>query len=67
VDFDFEGFGPEGFFTPDARDELLVLSDDGTQLVNGKACKRVKDHALKHFRGIWLRPALPASGTAPSR
>jgi hypothetical protein len=54
-DVDFTGFGPEGFFTPEARDELLVLSDDGTRVLHGKACKKLKDSALKSFRGVWMQ------------
>jgi hypothetical protein len=52
---DFDGFGPEGFFTPEARDELMVLSDDGTRVMHGKACKKLKDSGLKSFRGVWLK------------
>jgi hypothetical protein len=52
---DLEGFGAEGFFTPDARDEILVLSDDGTRLVNGRPCKKLKQPAEKSFRGVWVR------------
>lgn len=51
----FEGFGPEGFFTPETREELMVLSDDGTRILHGKACKKLKDSALKSFRGIWVK------------
>ncbi|HEY8942624.1 MAG TPA: DUF3616 domain-containing protein [Polyangiaceae bacterium] len=54
---DFEGFGPEGFFTPESRDELMVLSDDGTRVMHGKACKKLKDTKLKSFRGVWLKLA----------
>jgi hypothetical protein len=58
VSVDFTGFGPEGMFTPDSRDEVMVLSDDGTRLVNGTACKKLKDARERSFRGIWLK--LPA-------
>jgi hypothetical protein len=51
---DLGGFGPEAFFTPESRDEILVLSDDGTRSVGGKACKKLKDSAQKSFRGVWL-------------
>lgn len=54
-DVDFTGFGPEGFFTPEARDELLVLSDDGTRMIGGKQCKKLKSDSLKSFRGLWIK------------
>lgn len=50
-----EGFNPEGFFTPENREEIMLLSDDGSQLVEGIECKKQKDPAKKHFRGVWLR------------
>jgi hypothetical protein len=51
---EFEGFSPEGLFTPEGREDILVLSDDGMQEVDGKACKKLSDHGLKRFRGLWL-------------
>jgi hypothetical protein len=57
---DFEGFNPEAFFSPDDRDRILLLSDDGTLEVDGSPCKRLADPARKRFRGRWIRlPALP--------
>jgi hypothetical protein len=47
-------FNPEGFFTPDQRDRIMLLSDDGGRLVNGKECKRLKDPGAKSFRGRWV-------------
>lgn len=52
---DLTGFAPEGFFTPEARDELMLLSDDGTRILQGKPCKSLKDQASKRFRGLWIR------------
>jgi hypothetical protein len=52
---DFRGYGPEGTFTADQRDEILVLSDDGTRVVGTKACKKLKDPSQKSFRGIWVK------------
>jgi hypothetical protein len=49
------GFNPEGFFTPENRAEIMLLSDDGTQPSGGVECKKQKDPAKKHFRGVWLR------------
>jgi hypothetical protein len=50
---------PEAFFTPEERDELLVLSDDGTRAVDGLPCKELDDPAQKRFRGVWLRSIEP--------
>ena len=57
---EFEGFSPEGLFTPEGREDILVLSDDGIQEVDGKACKKLADQKLKRFRGLWMK--LPAEG-----
>jgi Protein of unknown function (DUF3616) len=53
--YDFTRFNPEGFFTPDDRDEVLVLSDDGNAAIDGKDCKKLKDPTRKQFRGVWLK------------
>lgn len=45
------------FVTSEARDEILLLSDDGTQLVGGVECKKLKDPSKKRFRGLWVRLA----------
>jgi hypothetical protein len=47
---------PEGFFTPDERDQILLLSDDGTRLIDDVECKKHKDSQKKTFRGVWLTP-----------
>jgi hypothetical protein len=52
---DFEGYAPEGTFTVDQRDEILVLSDDGTRVIGTKACKKLKDASQKSFRGVWVK------------
>jgi hypothetical protein len=41
---------PEAFFSAEGNDEILILSDDGSRKVHGKACKK-----LKSFRGLWLK------------
>ena len=48
------GLNPEGFFSPEARDAVLLLSDDGTQAIDGTACKRHPSRERKQFRGLWL-------------
>ena len=50
----FSDFNPEGFFTPETRDRVMVLSDDGSRPVGEKECKRVRDPAVKSFRGRWM-------------
>jgi hypothetical protein len=35
---------------------VLVLSDDGSQLIDGTECKRLSDPAQKRFRARWIRP-----------
>ncbi len=57
---DFEGFGPEGFFSSEGRDELLILSDDGTRIIDGVPCKQLVDPRRKRFPGLWLRLPSPA-------
>jgi hypothetical protein len=54
------GLNPEGFFTPEERNEIMLLSDDGTQLIDGEECKRLRDSHKKRFRGVWL--TLPDAG-----
>lgn len=62
-DADFSGLNPEAFVTPEDRDEILILSDDGTRLIDGKECKKQKDPAKKRFRGIWVRLPPPGAPT----
>jgi hypothetical protein len=52
---DLRDFNPEGFFTPDERDRFLLLSDDGSRKVQGKACKRLRDARLRSFRAMWIK------------
>jgi hypothetical protein len=54
VSIDLHAFNPEGFFTPDARDQIFVLSDDGSVPVDGVPCKELDDPARKSFRGAWI-------------
>ncbi len=54
-----EGLNPEGFFTPESRDRIMLLSDDGSVSIDGTDCKRLKDPAAKRFRGVWV--TLPLS------
>jgi hypothetical protein len=57
--FDFTSFNPEGFFTPEESEAIMVLSDDGSIETNGERCKDQKQPTRKHFRGRWIH--LPPS------
>ena len=50
------GLNPEAieFFLERETERLLVVSDDGAMLVNGKPCKQLKDPKLKSFRAVTL-------------
>lgn len=50
-----ETFNPEAFFTPETQDRFMVFNDQGSQLIDGVECKKLKDPAQKHFTGIWLK------------
>jgi hypothetical protein len=52
--FDFSRFNPEAFFSPEERDEILVLSDDGGVAIDGEDCKKLEDVEQKRFRGVWV-------------
>ncbi|MFN7131363.1 MAG: DUF3616 domain-containing protein [Myxococcales bacterium] len=53
---DLADFNPEAFVTPEDRDEILLLSDDGSRPgPDGVECKRQSDPAKKRFRGMWTR------------
>ncbi|HYD50536.1 MAG TPA: DUF3616 domain-containing protein [Terriglobales bacterium] len=54
VEIDLAFLNPEGFFTPENRDEMMVLSDDGETVVGGTPCKYLQDPSRKTFRGAWL-------------
>jgi hypothetical protein len=61
---DLAGFNPEGFFSSEDRDEILLLSDDGTVESDGEECKRLDEPSRKRFRGRWI--ALPPTSGAGS-
>ncbi|HEY0707340.1 MAG TPA: DUF3616 domain-containing protein, partial [Polyangia bacterium] len=62
---DFSGLNPEGFFTPENRDQILVMSDDGNVEHGGVACKDLEDPAQKRFRARWVQ--IPSVETAAKR
>lgn len=52
-----DGLNPEAFFTPEERDEAMILSDDGEVVIDGHRCKDLQEGTKKRFRGVWaLRP-----------
>jgi hypothetical protein len=57
VRLDLDALNPEGFFSNDAIDQVMLLSDDGSLLVERRECKRLKDPRAKRFRGLWVSGA----------
>ena len=49
----------EAFVTPERQDSILLLSDDGTRVIDGIECKRLKDPTRKSFRGLRIAAPLP--------
>jgi hypothetical protein len=50
-----DDFNPEGFFTPEERAEIMLLSDDGSREISGERCKDLEDESEMRFRGLWLK------------
>ena len=50
------GLNGEGFFSSPSRGEVLILSDDGSRLIDGIECKRLGDASKKRFRARWVKP-----------
>jgi len=59
TDVDLRDFNPEAFFTPESVDRILLLSDDGSDVIDGAPCKRLSDAGRKRFRGRWIALAAP--------
>lgn len=53
VPLDFADMNPEAFFTPEDREEAMILSDDGHKLIEQQRCKTLASPEKKSFRGIW--------------
>jgi hypothetical protein len=53
-ELDLTGLNPEGLFFPEPSNAGLceIISDDGTEMMDGTRCKDLKDPALKHFRTL---------------
>ena len=50
---DFAGINPEALTVTDSAGvtEIFVVSDDGTRLISGIDCKKLRDPMKKTFRG----------------
>lgn len=61
---EFADLNPEAFFSSEERERILVLSDDGTRMIDGVPCKKLRDPERKSFRGLWidLNPLAPPRG-----
>jgi hypothetical protein len=65
LDVDLHGLNPEGFVSFDDRDEIMLLSDDGSVEMGGEACKKLPPEQ-KRFRGLWLDVPQRAQPGAPA-
>lgn len=54
---DLHKYNPEALFTPEGRDEIMLLSDDGSSMVGDVQCKHLSNASRKRFRGVWLKPS----------
>lgn len=45
---------PEAFFASKTRDQVMLLNDQGSVMIDGKECKRLKQAELKYFTGSWV-------------
>ncbi|MGC3981815.1 MAG: DUF3616 domain-containing protein [Steroidobacteraceae bacterium] len=52
IDLELGDLNPEAFFISGER--ILLLSDDGSRMLQGKECKQLKDAQQKYFRGLWV-------------
>ncbi len=53
---DLGTLNPEGLVVFPDRDRWLVLSDDGSVSIGGRACKELPDTAARRFRAAWVDP-----------
>lgn len=49
-------YNPEALLVIEGRSDVLLMSDDGSLLIEGAECKKLKDRTKKRFRGLWLQP-----------
>jgi len=51
----FQDFNPEAIVTyAGMPSRLLLLSDDGTVMIEGEECKNAKNPAARRFRSLWI-------------
>jgi hypothetical protein len=52
----FAAYNPEAilFYPRDFEPKIQVLSDDGTMVINGVACKDLPNPLQRQFRGVWI-------------
>ncbi len=55
-------YNPEALLATEEHERVLLLSDDGSQAIDGKECKKLRDEARQQFRGLWLTPGGRATG-----
>lgn len=53
-ELDLSELNPEALLLPAQGSRALLLSDDGTQEIDGVECKKLKDPSQKRFRAIWV-------------
>lgn len=51
---DLTQFNAEAFVSYDARDRVMLLSDDGSVVVDGTECKRLANPSKRQFHGRWI-------------
>ena len=55
LEADLADFNPEALVAFEQEPRVLLLSDDGERMVDGTACKELRDPARKGFRGRWVQ------------
>ncbi|MEO8705322.1 MAG: DUF3616 domain-containing protein [Kofleriaceae bacterium] len=48
-------FNAEAFVTRDEQDRIMLLSDDGSVMIDGQECKHLTDSSRKQFHGRWIK------------
>jgi hypothetical protein len=64
VPIDLRNYNPEAFFTPETRELVMVISDDGGVEHDGTPCKHLQEPEEKRFRGVWISVAESAQTSA---
>jgi hypothetical protein len=54
LSLNLRGLNPEALVSFEDEPRILLLSDDGSRKVDGRACKDLHDPTLKSFRGLWV-------------